>query len=103
MAKASVCRRSSPPGWKNAKIGGEVSSCLTAENAASWSASQINSSVCFMRGRSGVPTDNRDENSLHWLTRPRNDLRSVRLDGVGKSRMAAVFAGSTVKPAEFRM
>ena len=81
-----------------------MSSCLTAENAASWSASQMNSLVCFRRGRSGVPTaDNRDENSLHWLTRPRNDLRSVWLDGVGKSRMAAVFTGSTVKPAEFRM
>ena len=59
-----------------------MSSCLTAENAASWSASQMNSLVCIRRGRSGVPTaDNRNENSLHWLTRPRNDLRSVRLDG----------------------
>ena len=79
-----------------------MSSCLTVENAASWLASQMNSLVCFRRGRSGVPTaDNRDENSLHWLTRPRNDVRSVQLAGVGK--MAVVFAGSTVKPAEFRM
>ena len=67
--------------------------CLSAFIAAEWSGSQTNSFLVFSRHLSRNASCVNDElNSLHWLMRPRNDQRSVRLAGSGKLAMGAVLS-----------
>ena len=67
--------------------------CLSAFIAEEWSGSQTNSFLVFSRHLSGNASCASDElNSLHWLMRPINDQRSMRLVGSGKLAMGAVLS-----------
>ena len=72
---------------KNARVGALVSDSLAVSNAWLWLVVQTKSVFVLRRGRSGATVFVLIEN---WLASPKNDRRSVWLDGVGNLEIASV-------------